>query len=83
MLAPHRRNTQNRLAADPANPSVSATVRLTCGPSSSVTGLSNIPGSKNDVFHMTLMPRGAFVAVVTSAGVDERGGSRRCGRAGY
>ena len=67
-LAPHRRKTQNRLAADPAKPSVSAIVRLTCGPASSVTGVSSMPGSRNDVFPITLMPRGAFIAVVTSAG---------------
>ena len=48
--------------------SVSVIVRLTCGPASSVTGVSSIPGSRKDVFHITLMPRGAFSAVVTSAG---------------
>src|ERR1700730_9905433 len=68
MLAPHRRSTQSRLAADPAKPSVSAIVRLTCGPASSVTGESSVPGSRNDVFHIRLTPRGAFKAVVTSAG---------------
>jgi len=55
-------------AADPAKPSVSAIVRLTWGPKSSVTGLSSTPGSRNDVFHIRLMPRGQFNAVVTSAG---------------
>src|SRR5258708_26580399 len=67
-LAPHRRKTRNRLAADPAKPSVSTIVRLTCGPASSVTGVSSVPGSRNDVFHITLTPRGGFRAVVTSAG---------------
>ncbi len=68
MLAPQRRSTQNRLAADPAKPSVRPTVRLTCGPASSVTGVSTIPGSSNDVFHIRLTPCGGFKAVVTSAG---------------
>ena len=68
MLAPHRRSIQNKLAADPAKPSVSATVRLVCGPASSVTGVSSIPGSRKDPFHIMLTPRGAFRAVVTSAG---------------
>ena len=49
-------------------PRVSRIVRLTCGPASSVTGASRIPGSSREVFHIRLMPRGAFIAVVTSAG---------------
>ena len=68
MLAPHRRSTQNRLAAEPARLSVSTTVRLICGPASSVTGVSTIPGSRNEVFHIRLTPCGAFIAVVTRAG---------------
>ena len=67
-MAPHRRKTQKRLAAEPAKPSVSAMVRLTCGPNSRVTGLSTTPGNRNDVFHITLMPCGVFIAVVTRAG---------------
>jgi len=68
MLAPHRRSTQNRLAAEPAMLSVSTIVRLTCGPASSVTGASRIPGSRTDVCHIMLTPCGAFKAVVTRAG---------------
>ncbi len=68
MVSPHRRSTQNRMAAEPARLSVSTSVRLICGPASSVTGLSSIPGSKNDVFHIMLTPRGAPRAVVTRAG---------------
>ena len=67
-LAPHRRSTQNRLAAEPAKPSVSTTVRLTWGPASSVTGVSTIPGSRKDVCHIRLTPWGAPIAVVTKAG---------------
>ncbi len=68
MLAPHRRRTRNKLAADPAKPTVSSTVKLTCGPASSVTGVSTIPGSKIEVFHSRLTPCGGFMAVVTKAG---------------
>ena len=68
MLAPQRRSTQNRSAADPAKPSVSTMVRLVCGPASSVTGVSSTPGSSRTVFHIRLTPCGAFIAVVTSAG---------------
>ncbi len=67
-LAPHRRSTQNKLAAEPAKPAVSRMVRLVCGPASSVTGASRIPGSRTDVFHIRLMPCGAFSPVVTRAG---------------
>jgi len=56
------------LAAEPAKPSVSTTVRLVCGPASSVTGVSSIPGSRNGVFHIRFTPVGAFSVVVTSAG---------------
>src|SRR3984957_768849 len=55
-------------SADPANPAVIRTVRLACGPASRVTGASSIPGSGMKVFHMTLMPCGAFIASVVSAG---------------
>ena len=58
--------------ADPANPAVSSTVRLTCGPNSKVTGASSTPGSSSGVFHMRFTPCGAFMAVVT------RAGSRKC-----
>src|ERR1022692_5008751 len=54
--------------ADPAKPAVSSTVRLTCGPSSRVTGVSTTPGSSSDVFHIRLTPTGAFIALVTRAG---------------
>ena len=54
--------------ADPAKPTVSSTVRLTCGPNSSVTGASRTPGSSRGVFHMRFTPCGAFMAVVTRAG---------------
>ena len=54
--------------ADPANPAVMNTVSAVCGPSSSVTGVSSAPGSSMNVFHMTFTPRGAFIAVVISAG---------------
>ena len=67
-LAPHRRSTRNRLAAEPANPSVSTRVRVTCGPASHVTGASSTPGSSSDVFHIRLMPCGGFSAAVASAG---------------
>jgi hypothetical protein len=67
-LADHCRSTQYRLAAEPAKPSVSRTVRLTCGPASTVTGVSSTAGSSTDVFHIRLMPRGAFIAVLTRAG---------------
>ena len=53
---------------DPANPAVMNTFSAVCGPSSSVTGVSSAPGSSMNVFHMTLTPRGAFIAVVISAG---------------
>ena len=53
---------------DPANPAVMNTVSAVCGPSSSVTGVSSAPGSSMNVFHMTLTPCGAFIAVVISAG---------------
>lgn len=43
-------------------------VRLTCGPASTVTGVSSTAGSSTDVFHIRLMPRGAFIAVVTRCG---------------
>ena len=43
-------------------------VRLACRPASSVTGASRTPGSSADVFHIRLMPCGAFSPVVTSAG---------------
>ncbi len=43
-------------------------MRLTCGPASTVTGASRMPGSRIVVFHIMLMPTGAFIAVVTSAG---------------
>ena len=55
-------------SADPANPAVMNAVSAVCGPSSSVTGASSAPGSSMNVFHMTLTPCGAFIAVVTSAG---------------
>jgi hypothetical protein len=54
-------------AADPAKPAVVTTVRLTCGPSSRVTGASSTPGSNNEVFHIMLSPTGAFIALVTRA----------------
>ena len=63
-----RRSTQYIDAAEPANPSVSSRVRVVCGPASSVTGLSSTPGSSSEVFHIRLMPCGAFIAVVTRAG---------------
>ena len=68
MLTSHRRSTRNRLAAEPAKPSVVSTVSEVCGPASSVTGASSTPGSSIEVFHITLMPCGAFIAAVTSAG---------------
>jgi hypothetical protein len=68
MPACHRRSTRNMLAAEPAKPSVSMMVMLTCGPASSVTGASSTAGSRIEVFHIRLMPRGAFNAVVTSDG---------------
>ena len=68
MLAPHRRAVANMLSADPANPSVMSTVRLACGPASSVSGARRTPGSGMAVFHMRLIPCGAFIAVVISAG---------------
>ena len=68
MLTSQRRSTRNRLAAEPANPTVIRTVSEVCGPSSSVTGVSRTPGSSSEVFHMRLMPCGAFMAVVTRAG---------------
>ena len=55
-------------SAEPAKPAVISTVRLVCGPNSSVTGASSTPGSSMNVFHMTFTPCGAFIAVVTSAG---------------
>ena len=67
-LAPQRRRTQKRLAAEPAKPAVSKMVRLVCGPASSVTGVSTMPGSRTDVFHIRLMPCGAFRPVVIRAG---------------
>ena len=54
--------------ADPAKPAVMSTVRLVCGPASSVTGASSSPGSSRGVFHMRFTPRGAFIAVVTRSG---------------
>ena len=71
-LAPQRRRTQNMAAADPAKPSVSSVVRVACGPMSRVSGAKTTPGSRNEVFHIRLMPCGAFTAVVT------RSGSRPC-----
>src|SRR5580700_5941130 len=68
VLTDQRRSTQNMVAAEPAKPSVSSTVRLTCGPASKVTGVSSTPGSSSEVFHIMLMPAGAFIAVVTRAG---------------
>ncbi len=59
-------------AADPAKPSVSSVVRVACGPMSRVRGAKTTPGSRNEVFHIRLMPCGAFTAVVT------RSGSRPC-----
>ena len=41
---------------------------MVCGPASSVTGVSSTPGSSSEVFHIRLMPCGAFIAVVTRAG---------------
>ena len=55
-------------SADPANPAVMNTVSAACGPASHVTGASSVPGSIMNVFHMTLTPCGAFIAVVISAG---------------
>jgi len=68
VLAPQWRAVANMLTADPANPSVMSTVRLACGPASSVSGASSTPGSGMAVFHMRLIPCGAFIPVVTSAG---------------
>ena len=68
MLTSQRRSTRNRLAADPAKPAVISTVSEVCGPNSRVTGVSSTPGSRMEVFHMRLMPCGAFMAAVTSAG---------------
>jgi hypothetical protein len=62
-------------SADPAKPAVSTTVRLAWGPASSVTGASSTPGSGTKVFHMTLMPCGAFIPSVV------RAGSRKCAAA--
>ena len=59
-------------SAAPAKPTVISTVRLTCGPASSVTGASSTPGSSIGVFHIRLMPCGAFMPAVL------RAGSRRC-----
>ena len=59
----------------PAKPIVISTVRLSWGPASSVSGASSTPGSSMNVFHMTLMPCGAFSVVVT------RGGSLKCAMA--
>ena len=56
------------VAAEPANPSVSRTVRVACGPMASVSGANTTPGSRKDVFHIRLMPCGAFSAVVTRSG---------------
>ncbi len=56
------------LAAEPAKPTVVSTVSAACGPRSSVTGVSSTPGSGSEVFHIRLMPCGAFMAAVTSAG---------------
>jgi hypothetical protein len=67
-LAPHRLSTKNGLAAEPAKLAVTMTVRLVCGPASSVTGASTSPGSSSEVFHIRLMPCGAFSPVVTRAG---------------
>src|SRR5215467_15511811 len=67
-LTRHRRSTQNMAVADPANPAVVRTVRLTCGPSNKVRGVSSTPGSSSDVFHIKLTPVGAFIALVTRAG---------------
>jgi hypothetical protein len=55
-------------SADPAKPADISTVRLACGPASSVTGASSSPGSGMKVFHMTLMPCGAFIPSVVRAG---------------
>ena len=55
-------------AADPAKPMTSRTVSATCGPNSAVTGVTTMPGSSSDVFHMRLTPCGAFIAMVLSAG---------------
>jgi len=63
-----RRSTRNIAAADPAKPAVVSKVRLTCGPNSSVTGASTTPGKSIELFHIKLMPTGAFSAVVTRAG---------------
>ena len=71
-LTSHRRSTKNRENALPAKPTVISTVRLVCGPASSVSGASSTPGSSMNVFHITFTPCGAFSAVVTSAG------SRKC-----
>ncbi len=68
MPAPQRRSTANMASADPAKPAVISTVRLACGPASRVTGASRTPGSSMKVFHMTLMPCGAFIASVVRAG---------------
>ena len=68
MLTPQRRSTKNMLAAEPAKPSVTKTVRVVTGPASSVTGVSRTPGSSIEVFHIRLTPCGAFTAVVVSAG---------------
>jgi hypothetical protein len=55
-------------AADPAYPRVARTVRPASGPASSVTGASTTAGNSTVLFHIRLMPCGAFMAVVTSAG---------------
>ena len=75
MLAPQRRRTAIKAKADPAKPAVMRTVRLACGPASSVTGASSMPGSSMKVFHMTLTPCGAFIPWVI------RAGSRKCATA--
>ena len=67
-LACHRRKTRNRLAAEPAKLNVTRMVMLVCGPASSVTGASATAGSRIEVFHTRLIPRGAFIAVVTKDG---------------
>ena len=54
--------------ADPAKPTVSSTIKLTCGPNSNVTGASRTPGSSIGVFHMRFTPCGAFMAAVTRSG---------------
>ncbi len=67
-LAAQRRSTRKVAVAVAAKPSVSAVVRVACGPISRVSGANSVAGSRNEVFHIRFMPSGAFTSGVTSAG---------------